>query len=177
MKESCFKGGFCARKGFTLIELLVVVLIIGILAAVALPQYKKAVEKSRVTKVMAVMKALKDGQEIYYLANGSYATKFDELDLDLPGDETIYKTDNDIKFKDKSRYRLSGSSSISGYPTGITSGLQYIQVFLDHCPYAESGLCGKWSCTELKNSSYSLCKLLGGEWRTDSGNNSYYTIP
>lgn len=70
--------------GFTLIELLVVVLIIGILASVAMPQYNKAVEKSRATQALAILKSLYAAQETYYMANGSYATSFDELDLSVP---------------------------------------------------------------------------------------------
>ena len=81
------KSSFTSRldvKAFTLIELLVVVLIIGVLAAVALPQYQKAVEKSRAASVLALLKAVGEAQQRYHLANGSWATTFDELDVDVP---------------------------------------------------------------------------------------------
>ncbi len=71
-------------QGFTLIELLVVVLIIGILAAVAVPQYQKAVERSKATQALILLKSLAQAYKVYYLANGTWATKFNELDVDLP---------------------------------------------------------------------------------------------
>ena len=72
------------NAGFTLIELLVVVLIIGILAAVALPKYEIAVEKARAAEPLSVLKTLRDAQELYYMANGTYATSFDDLDVEVP---------------------------------------------------------------------------------------------
>ena len=72
------------NKGFTLIELLVVVLIIGILAAIAVPQYQKAVIKSEASQVISLVRAIGNAEEIYYLANGNYVDSFESLDVSLP---------------------------------------------------------------------------------------------
>ena len=59
-----------SKQAFTLIELLVVVLIIGILAAIAVPQYNKAVEKARAAEAITVLNTLQKGIDMYLLENG-----------------------------------------------------------------------------------------------------------
>ena len=68
-------------SGFTLIELLVVVLIIGILASVALPQYQKAVEKSRAAQAWVTLKAIDDARKIYIMEHEEIPQTFADLNI------------------------------------------------------------------------------------------------
>ena len=71
--------------GFTLIELLVVVLIIGILAAMALPQYFKAVERSRMTEAVTLMDSVVKAQRRKFMQTNRYAERFEGLDVSPKG--------------------------------------------------------------------------------------------
>ncbi len=107
------------KKGFTLIELLVVVLIIGILASVALPQYEKAVEKTRAMDAVSAVKALKDAQEVYYLANGRYASSLEDLDVkvaeqlrDFVLETATLSTGRYAYYNSKKGYYIAGSGAL-----------------------------------------------------------------
>ncbi len=95
MEKNNKKAVFCPDNGFTLIELLVAVLIIGILAAVALPQYNKAVKRAQGREVYVAIKALDKALADYYLEHGDYkliqrnsgtdkAENLDKLSVQIP---------------------------------------------------------------------------------------------
>ncbi|MBP5404307.1 MAG: prepilin-type N-terminal cleavage/methylation domain-containing protein [Elusimicrobiaceae bacterium] len=98
------------NKGFTLIELLVVILVIAVLVAVALPQYKHAVLKSRFSGVMPLAKAVADAQEVYYLGSGEYATTQDKLDIVFP--TTVERSSLSISQEEKHNFVMASRSDV-----------------------------------------------------------------
>ena len=122
-----------ATAGFTLIELLVVVLIIGILAAVVLPQYNKAVFKAQMVEVRNWAEYARKEAQVFYLANGRYPTSFLEMGVEIP---TCNHTESYMNFCSSKKY---GLVQISGgeigiqtaklrYKVNINSGKRYCQV-------------------------------------------------
>ena len=112
LNEHAFRAPL--RSGFTLIELLVVVLIIGILAAVALPQYQKAVDRAKATEVWTLGKAFSDAQKIHFMANESFATSLENLDIAIPAETKNWQITL-VNTAALSHLDFSGKGNLSGF--------------------------------------------------------------
>ncbi len=167
--------------GFTLIELLVVVLIIGILAAIALPQYRLAVEKAKLGKTLSLLRSVKDAQERYLMANGQYATQFADLDISLPGNPRLVSATENAPWPGQ-------QASFSGFSIDLLSAAKFVYsnirlsdgssinfgFRLAQSPSSD----GPTLClaTMGDNLANKLCKSYGVLHMTSSESWNYYTV-
>ena len=150
------------NSGFTLIELLVVVLIIGILSAVALPQYQVAVAKSRTAEAVTILKAITDAQEVYYMANGMYTNDLADLDIGV-------KDSNTWRFFCKEQRTCFAYPKVNNLP-------EFIEFHLQHVPstYPATHSGKHWCRAKADNSTgVKICKTYGQQDPTMTG---YYLM-
>ena len=160
------------HTGFTLVELLVVVLIIGILSAVALPQYQKAVEKSKLAEALSNMDIVEKNFNMLWLERGdtgeSYYTDHNLWDVDLTGG--VWKGNSFLYTKNFYYAFDDGCGQLACRCDGNCEEEKCIYDLWKEYPHACGSETPEKICTGYTDSGRAICKSLinqGWEYRAE----------
>ncbi len=159
----CFQSK--AKQGFTLIEITAVVLILGILAAIALPQYKRVLESSRVSEAVTMLGNIETAEKMYWMQMGQFTSDFSELMLDIPlaQPEGTYNTTFDHGKGTFFEYDLSnciGGECIISASRGVGDENHIYEIRLTGL--TGSGADGVRSCHATDDFGVSVCLIICG---------------
>ena len=138
------------QKGFTLIELMIVVAIIGVLAAIAIPQYNKYVARTQVAEAFALLGPVKQALTLYYQENGAFPDqpnmndRHDVLGIPRPAEyDTADYVDQIQVVRNLGRIRVIFDSTVNGV-NALIAGTQF-----ELQPDVSSGVITSWRCVPV----------------------------
>ena len=157
-----------------MVELLVVVLIIGILAAIAVLQYQKAVMKARLHQGVSLVESIYQAQQAYALTHGDFAYNFKDLDISIPLEDSCIETEN----KNQHDYNCSwGTIKLTGNNTVVfftknEPPMGYVHMLQDRGLFEKD----KRYCNARPYSKISqeICQSMGGTYIGENPNVWYY---